>query len=143
MKLDPKIIAALLAGLASVSCGEKTANGSETKSTNASNEENSINLSRVKDLVTALDRVGVKKIEENGKFDLKPTNLPNLAQSASRAGFALEVLPETSMLDGHIRLRVTENLDHLPVDRKTLKESKIEELINSEAMLSPRQDVGH
>lgn len=91
---------------------------------------------KVKELVAAMEHAGVKEIGDNGTFHANVGELAAVAKVAHDAGFSVEVLgPGRS--DGELHLRISQNVDSAPIDRKTFVSGKIS------TVMGPRQDVGH
>jgi hypothetical protein len=91
---------------------------------------------KVAELVSALEKAGVELIGENGTFYANVSTLSDIATVAHASGFSIEVLG-SGKSDGELQLRVSQNIDSAPVDRKTLRSGELS------TVMSPRQDVGH
>lgn len=92
--------------------------------------------SKVKELVSVMESVGVKDIGENGTFYANISDLSTIAKAAHNAVFSVEVLG-AGRIEGELQLRISQNVDSAPVDRKTLVSGRIS------SVMGPRQDVGH
>jgi hypothetical protein len=91
---------------------------------------------KVRELVAVLEKAGVELIGENGTFYANVTTLSDIATVAHDAGFSIEVLG-SGRCDSELQLRVSQNVDTAPIDRKTLRSGKLS------VEMGPRQDVGH